>query len=52
MQYLIDRDYASFVEFGPGGVLAGLMKRIDRRFRKIPSIATWQDVQEFVSELA
>ncbi len=38
MQYLIDQGNDNFIEIGPSGVLAGLMKRIDRRFRRIPSI--------------
>lgn len=52
MQYLIDGGHETYYEFGPGGVLAGLMKRIDRRFRRIPSIAGWDDVQNLVAELA
>jgi len=45
MQYLIDQGYETFIEFGPGKVLAGLMKRIDRRFRRMPAVVTWEDVQ-------
>ena len=45
MQYLIDQGHETFIEFGPGKVLAGLMKRIDRRFRKMPAVVTWEDVQ-------
>lgn len=45
MRYLIDQGQQDFVELGPGGVLAGLIKRIDRRFRRIPSLATWDDLQ-------
>lgn len=45
MRYLIDTGCEQFYEFGPGGVLSGLLKRIDRRFRNIPSIAAWIDVQ-------
>ena len=52
MQYLIEQGNDSFIEIGPGGVLAGLMKRIDRRFRRIPSIGSWEDVQNIVSKLA
>ncbi len=52
MQYLIDQGHETFIEFGPGGVLAGLIKRIDRRLRGIPSIASWQDVQDLVAKLA
>ena len=50
MQYLIDQGHETFIEFGPGKVLAGLMKRIDRRFRKMPAVVTWEDVQA-VAEL-
>lgn len=45
MQHLIAQGHENFIEFGPGGVLAGLLKRIDRRFARIPGIATWEDVQ-------
>ncbi len=44
MQYLIAQGHDRFIEFGPGKVLAGLMKRIDRRFRKMPAVVTWDDV--------
>ena len=52
MQYLIDQGNDNFIEIGPSGVLAGLLKRIDRRFRRIPSIGCWEDVQDIVSKLA
>ncbi|MCS7039944.1 MAG: ACP S-malonyltransferase [Caldilineales bacterium] len=52
MQYLLDQGYDTFYEFGPGGVLAGLLKRIDRRLRGIPSVATWEDVQALAARLA
>lgn len=52
MQYLIEQGYETYFEFGPGGVLAGLMKRIDRRLRGIPSVAAWQDVQDLAARLA
>lgn len=52
MRYLIDQGFDSFIEIGPSGVLAGLLKRIDRRFRRIPSIATWEDVEKLASQLA
>ena len=52
MQYLIAQGYETFYEFGPGGVLAGLLKRVDRRFKNIPSIATWEDVQGLVTQVA
>ena len=52
MQYLIGDGHEYFVEIGPGGVLAGLMKRIDRRFRRIPSIDEWEDVLAFLAKTA
>ncbi|MCO6449372.1 MAG: ACP S-malonyltransferase [Caldilineales bacterium] len=52
MQYLIGQGHSSFVELGPGGVLAGLMKRIDRQFKKIPSLATWGGIEEFLAKPA
>ncbi len=52
MQTLIDQGNEVFYEFGPGGVLAGLLKRIDRRLRGIPSVATWADVQTLAAQLA
>lgn len=52
MQYLVEQGFDTYYEFGPGGVLAGLMKRIDRRLRGIPSVATWQDVQDLAAKLA
>lgn len=45
MRFLIDAGHEQFYEFGPGGVLAGLLKRIDRRFRSIPTLASWADVE-------
>ncbi len=51
MQYLIAQGHDTFIEFGPGKVLAGLMKRIDRRFRKMPAVATWEDVQKVAAML-
>ncbi len=45
MQYLIGQGHETFIEFGPGKVLAGLMKRVDRRFRKMPAVVTWKDVE-------
>ena len=52
MQYLIDQGHETFIEFGPGKVLAGLMKRIDRRFRKMPAVVTWEDVLSVATLLA
>ncbi len=36
MRVLLEQGHRTFVELGPGGVLAGLMKRIDREARVIP----------------
>jgi [acyl-carrier-protein] S-malonyltransferase len=52
MQYLIDEGLVAFIEFGPGKVLAGLMKRIDRRFRRMPAVVTWEDVEAVAKLLA
>ena len=52
MQYLIAQGHETFIEFGPGKVLAGLMKRIDRRFRKMPAVVTWEDVHSVANLLA
>ena len=52
MAYLIGQGHDVFIEFGPGKVLAGLMKRIDRRFRKMPAVVTWEDVLEVASLLS
>ncbi len=52
MLYLIDQGHDQFIEIGPGGVLAGLLKRIDRRFRRIPSVATWEHIQALPQRLA
>ncbi len=51
MQHLIAQGHEQFIEFGPGKVLAGLMKRIDRRFRKMPAVATWEDVLSVAEKL-
>ena len=51
MQYLIDQGNETFIEFGPGKVLAGLMKRIDRRFRRMPAVVTWEDVEKVATLL-
>jgi len=51
MQYLIGEGHETFIEFGPGKVLAGLMKRIDRRFRRMPAVVTWEDVEKVAAML-
>lgn len=38
MQYLLGQGVDSFVEVGPGGVLLGLMKRIDRSAQRVPVV--------------
>lgn len=35
MRYLIDQGTDTFIETGPGGVLLGLIKRIDRKVKRI-----------------
>jgi [acyl-carrier-protein] S-malonyltransferase len=35
MQYLLDQGVDTFVEVGSGDVLLGLMKRIDRKARRV-----------------
>ncbi len=52
MQYLIGQGNETFIEFGPGKVLAGLMKRIDRRFRRMPAVVAWEDVEKVAALLA
>ena len=52
MQYLIAQGHQQFIEFGPGKVLAGLMKRVDRRFRKMPAVVTWENVLTVADLLA
>lgn len=52
MRYLIEQGFDSFIEIGPSSVLAGLLKRIDRRFRRIPSVSTWEEVERLAIQLA
>jgi len=51
MQMLINEGHEAFIEFGPGKVLAGLMKRIDRRFRRMPAVVSWEDVLVVANKL-
>ncbi len=44
VQYMLHHGVRTFVEFGPGAVLTGLIKRIDRKTRRI-NVANWSDIQ-------
>ncbi|MHC4841165.1 MAG: ACP S-malonyltransferase [Planctomycetota bacterium] len=44
MQSLVDDGYEKFAEFGPGKVLAGLLKRVARKAQKV-SVSTADDVK-------
>jgi [acyl-carrier-protein] S-malonyltransferase len=43
MVVLLERGHRTFVELGPGGVLAGLMRRIDRSV-KVMSAKDWATI--------
>ena len=45
MEKLIDQGYDRFVEVGPGRVLTGLMRKINRRVRTV-NIATVEALEE------
>lgn len=45
MQYLLDQGVDTFVEFGPGDVLTGLMKRIDRSAQRL-SLGSPEDFEK------
>jgi [acyl-carrier-protein] S-malonyltransferase len=47
MHYLLAAGVTHFVEIGPGEVLSGLMKRIDRNAQRL-TVNTVERVQEFV----
>jgi [acyl-carrier-protein] S-malonyltransferase len=47
MQYLLAAGVVHFVEIGPGEVLSGLMKRIDRNAQRL-AVNTAGSVQEFI----
>jgi [acyl-carrier-protein] S-malonyltransferase len=49
MQLLLGDDFRSFVEIGPGKVLAGLIRAIDRSTEAI-SVATPDDIEKLVAE--
>lgn len=44
-----ERGVETFVEFGPGNVLTGLVKRIDRKAGRV-NVAGWDDVEALRSE--
>ncbi|MDQ7029963.1 MAG: ACP S-malonyltransferase [Ardenticatenia bacterium] len=44
IQYIVAQGIGTFVEFGAGAVLTGLIKRIDRRVRRL-NVAGWADVE-------
>jgi [acyl-carrier-protein] S-malonyltransferase len=54
MQHLIAQGNRTFLELGPGGVLAGLMRRIDRAATvvKVEDLASLQAATEVLSEAA
>jgi [acyl-carrier-protein] S-malonyltransferase len=50
MQWLIAQGFTRFIEFGPGGVLAGLMKRIDKNVEMI-SVGDAASVEAAIAQL-
>ncbi len=44
VRYMVAQGVQTFVEFGPGTVLTGLIKRIDRRVGRV-NVAGWKDVE-------
>lgn len=50
MRAILDAGITTFIEFGPGTVLAGLMKRIDRR-AKVISVNSIEGVDKALAEL-
>ena len=51
MKYAVDAGVETAVEIGPGSVLTGLMRRIDRRGKRA-NVADAADVQEFCEQFA
>jgi [acyl-carrier-protein] S-malonyltransferase len=54
MQYLLAQGHRTFLELGPGGVLAGLMRRIDRAATviRVEDLASLQAAHESLPETA
>jgi [acyl-carrier-protein] S-malonyltransferase len=54
MQYLLAQGHRTYLELGPGGVLAGLMRRIDRSATviRVEDSASFQAAIEALSEAA
>ena len=51
MTYAVDAGVNTVVEFGPGSVLTGLMKRIQRKVRRV-NVATAADVRTFAKQFS
>lgn len=50
MEAMIADGVDTFVEIGPGRILAGFMKKIDRSV-KVLNISSWEDVEKVIGEL-
>ena len=48
VRYMIAHDVDIFLEIGPGDVLSGLVKRIDRKVRRLP-LGTLEQIRSFLS---
>jgi [acyl-carrier-protein] S-malonyltransferase len=49
MQYVLNEGVTTFVELGPGQVLTGLLKRIDRSVRRV-NVSSAADLQELLRD--
>ncbi len=49
IRYMINNDVKNFIELGPGNVLSGLVKRIDRSVTT-SKIENFEDVKQFITE--
>jgi len=49
VQYILNEGVTTFVELGPGQVLTGLLKRIDRSVRRV-SLSSAMDLQELLRD--